>query len=182
MKLIKFKISQLKDIKNRPTTYLDELKSVAYSVSDTEMTFDLDSENYKALKDKYKKESKPLTQAGNIIKSAFVGVSSIAKTKLGIDVASSKVFAERMAVCMRCPGNHAVWQNVKLKQKSQPKNDAERDFLEKNGYTIYTCGPMLDSMKKSGQSPCGCILNKKAMDVKQDCPFGYWPTVKTTDR
>lgn len=79
---------------------------------------------------------------------------SIAKTSLGIDRASDEQIEVRLDVCRQCPGEHAIWKNGE----------------------VYTCGPMLESMKRAGQGTCGCILRKKARDLTENCPFGWWPT------
>jgi len=81
------------------------------------------------------------------------GARSVAKTSLGIDRASDELIEARLNICRQCPGNHAVW---------------------KNG-DVHTCGPMLASMKGEGRGACGCVLRKKARDLKERCPLDYWP-------
>lgn len=39
---------------------------------------------------------------------------------------------------------------------------------------VHTCGPMLASMKGERQGTCGCILRRKARDLSEQCPFGWW--------
>ena len=85
------------------------------------------------------------------------GATSAAKTAVGIDRLPENQIQQRLDVCRRCPGHHAVWK--------------------KDGSDVHTCGPMLDSIKRAGQGTCGCVLAKKARDAKERCPFGYWPTV-----
>lgn len=58
----------------------------------------------------------------------------------------------RLNVFRQYPGSHAVWM----------------------GDAVYTCGPMLESMKGAVQGPCGCILRTKARDLAEGCPFGWW--------
>ena len=31
------------------------------------------------------------------------------------------------------------------------------------------------SMAKAGKGTCGCVLSRKAKDLKEDCPVGWWP-------
>ena len=102
-----------------------------------------------------KQTPKPTTvqQAINVTRRAGHAAKSISKTTLGIDRASDRQVEARLAVCRQCPGNHAVFRKGEL----------------------HTCGPMLDSMRDAGQRTCGCILSKKARDLAEDCPFGWWP-------
>lgn len=92
-------------------------------------------------------------QVLNVMEHAIRGAASIAKTSLGIDRASEEQVEERLNVCRKCPGGHAVW---------------------KDG-DIHTCGSMLQSMRDAGQGTCGCILSKKTRDLAENCPFGWWP-------
>ncbi|QDU33059.1 hypothetical protein KS4_11000 [Poriferisphaera corsica] len=97
---------------------------------------------------------KPSTirKSTNVVKHVSHAGASVAKTSLGINRASKEQVTKRLAVCEKCPGDHAVWKNGKL----------------------YTCGPMLESMKKEGKGTCGCVLNLKARDMAEECPFGWW--------
>lgn len=95
-------------------------------------------------------------QVVNLVGSAARATRSVARTSLGIHRATNEQVEARLNVCRSCPGGHATW---------------------KNG-DVHTCGPMLESMKGSGHGTpgtCGCILRKKARDLKEDCPFGWWP-------
>jgi hypothetical protein len=92
-------------------------------------------------------------QALNVIGAVSHATKSIAKTTLGFDRASDVLVHARLAICRQCPGDHAVIRNGEL----------------------HTCGPMLDSIRKAGEGTCGCILEKKARDLSEDCPFGWWP-------
>jgi hypothetical protein len=95
----------------------------------------------------------PKQQALNVITAVSHAAKSVAKTTLGIDMASNEQIEARLAVCRQCPGNHAVYRNGDL----------------------HTCGPMLASMREAGEGTCGCVLSKKARDLAEDCPFGWWP-------
>jgi len=99
-------------------------------------------------------------QALNVMGNALHGAASIAKTTLGIDRASDEQVEARLNVCRQCPGGHAVWK--------------EGD--------VHTCGPMLQSMRDAGHGTCGCILHKKARDLDQACPFGWWPQSTSAKR
>lgn len=94
---------------------------------------------------------------GRVASRASAAAISTAKTSvLRRDRASDEHHAERLKVCQNCPGGHAV--------------------LGKDG-EVRTCGSMLASLTIEGKSTCGCVLNTKARDVKQACPFGYWEEV-----
>ena len=95
-------------------------------------------------------------QALNVTEHVLHGAASIAKTSLGIGRASDEQVEARLNVCRRCPGGHAVWAP--------------------GGGDVHTCGPILLSMRDAGQGTCGCILHRKARDLTEDCPFGWWPT------
>jgi len=84
------------------------------------------------------------------------GATSAAKTAVGIDRLPPPEVQRRLNVCRSC--HHAVW--------------------EKDGSDVYTCGPMVESLRRAGQGTCGCVLSIKARDAKEACPFGYWPTVE----
>jgi len=89
----------------------------------------------------------------NLIGSAARATRSVVKTSLGMDRATDEQVEARLEVCRQCPGGHATW---------------------KNG-DVHTCGPMLASMKGQGEGTCGCILRRKARDLTETCPFGWWP-------
>lgn len=106
----------------------------------------------------------PLREAGNapsgslatyarVARRAAHATRSVAKTSLGMHRATNEQVEARLNVCRQCPGGHATW---------------------KDG-DVHTCGPMLESMKGNGQGTCGCILRRKARDLAEDCPFGWWP-------
>lgn len=99
----------------------------------------------------------PKQQALNVISAVSRAAKSVAKTTLGIDRASDEQVQARLNVCRQCPGNHAVFKNGDL----------------------HTCGPMLDSMREAGEGTCGCILERKARDLAEGCPFGWWPTLNS---
>lgn len=94
-----------------------------------------------------------LKQTANIVRRAGHAARSVVKTTLGIDRATDEQVEARLDVCRSCPGGHA---------------------MSKNG-DVYTCGLMLESLKREGKGTCGCILRKKARDLAEDCPFGWWP-------
>lgn len=98
--------------------------------------------------------------AQSIIDAVAHGLGSTVKTQvLRRDRISSEEYAERLDICSSCPGGHATFRG--------------------NGQ-LYSCGPLLESIaqpRKKGQ-PCGCLLKAKARDLKEECPFGYWPTIE----
>ncbi len=93
----------------------------------------------------------------NLIGSAARATRSVARTSLGIHRATDEQVEARLNICRQCPGNHGIW---------------------KHG-DVHTCGPMLASMKGQGEGTCGCILRRKARDLTEDCPFGWWPKPAT---
>lgn len=156
----------LKDLEaRRGEGYYDKAIAAAESTDDVFAYYDAD--NFQAIK---RGQSFPVSpsskspnsrwrRTGEVIRRAAHAGRSVAKTTLGIDRASDEQFEARLAVCHRCPGGHAT-------------------FKKDGG--LHTCGPMLKSMADAGQQTCGCILNKKARDLKEDCPFGYWPTIDSS--
>lgn len=98
-----------------------------------------------------------LRQTRSVVGGVAHGLSSVAKTSvLRRDRVSDAFYRTRLDICKGCPGGHAKFH--------------------KNG-SLSTCGPMLKSLRDEGQQTCGCVLSKKALDVKESCPFGYWPTL-----
>lgn len=128
----------------------------------------------------------------NMAKRSAHGAKSVVKTSMGIDLASKEQQAARLEVCRNCPGNHAVWwahEEIKLengkKRKKQvkvsPRTVEERNRYRDDGKSqVYTCGPMLESLKAENKPTCGCVLDKKVRDIKEDCPNGYWPKIEVT--
>lgn len=99
-----------------------------------------------------------ITRQGlSVLRHARHAATSVAKTTLGIDRATDEQVEARLNVCRNCPGNHAVWRDE----------------------DVHTCGPMLASIRETGEGTCGCILRKKARDLAEDCPFEWWPQVST---
>ena len=97
------------------------------------------------------------TRIGRVASRVSSAALSTAKTSLlRRDRVGDDHHAARLAVCEDCPGGHAV--------------------KGKDG-SLRTCGPMLASLTVEGKSTCGCVLNQKARDLKQACPFGYWESV-----
>ena len=94
-------------------------------------------------------------QIVNVARSAARATRSVARTSLGINRATAEQVEARLNTCRQCPGDHAVW---------------------KHG-DVHTCGPMLQSMKGEGGGTCVCILHRKARDLTENCPFGWWPTI-----
>lgn len=172
MRRVTFSIESLRKL-NRPPEYLEELRAVAVEVTADSMTFDRQSPAYLALRDKYAPTRRQ--QAAAVARAVSRATLSAAKTTLGIDEVSNTVYHARLNVCRQCPGNHAVWRH-KDKRTAQPTTVEERDQLERDGFKLHTCGPMLDSMRGKGEGTCGCILTSKARDAKEDCPLDYWPT------
>lgn len=100
------------------------------------------------------KTNPPVIRQGlNVLRHAGHAATSVAKTTLGINRATDEQVEARLNVCRQCPGNHAVWRDD----------------------DVHTCGPMLASMREAGVGTCGCVLRKKARDLTEDCPFGWWP-------
>lgn len=93
----------------------------------------------------------PRRQLINLAKAAGHAAKSIAKTSMGIDVLPDDQVKARLDVCGQCP--HA-----------RRRDDG----------SLHTCGPMLESMRRSGVGTCGCVLSKKARDAAEHCPFGWW--------
>lgn len=90
-------------------------------------------------------------------KKLLKAAGSLIKTQImKKDRTTDEQYTQRLAICVAC--EHAV---------------------HKNG-SLYTCGPMFQSLIDNNKKTCGCILTKKARDTKQKCPFGYWPTIKQT--
>src|SRR5690606_20735018 len=90
-----------------------------------------------------------ITVAGRIAHAA----GSIAKTSVGVDRVTPEQLEARLNICRQCPGGHAIWEDG----------------------DVRTCGPMVESLKRQGHGPCGCVLRKKALDTTEHCPFGWWP-------
>ncbi|MEM8784091.1 MAG: hypothetical protein AAGE65_14725 [Planctomycetota bacterium] len=98
-----------------------------------------------------------LSQSVSLLRSASSAASSVLKTSvLRRGRVSLPVLERRLDTCRSCPGGHARF-----------KADG----------SLHTCGPMLDSMRGKAGGTCGCVLNRKALDAAQDCPFGHWPKV-----
>lgn len=97
-----------------------------------------------------------MRQALNVLGAASHAARSVVKTSIGIDRATNEQVESRLAICRQCPGDHAVFRSGEL----------------------HTCGPMIASMREAGEGTCGCILEKKARDLAEDCPFGWWPIVQ----
>ena len=98
-----------------------------------------------------------VSQGINIASGAAHGIKSMIKTGiLRKGRTSDKEYEERLKVCNECPGNHAVFRHER----------------------IYTCGSMINSLRRAGKKTCGCVLDQKARDRKEDCPFGYWPPIQ----
>jgi len=109
------------------------------------------------IKDDVVHESQPpepskTQQAKNATKAIATGVASMVKTGiLRKGRVTDQEYKDRLNTCTNCPGNHAVFKNGAL----------------------FTCGEFKNSI--TGKLPtCGCVLTKKARDIKQDCPQGYW--------
>lgn len=85
----------------------------------------------------------------SIFGSVVHGVVSMAKTAAGIDVATAEEQAQRLAQCATCA--HVVKKNAKP----------------------HTCGPFLNvlKMQKRVGPGCGCLLDQKTRDIKEECPL-----------
>lgn len=92
-------------------------------------------------------QAKPLERKKRkILKSLIKGGTSIVKTTvLRKDRASPELQAERLAICAACD-EYTVYHQV------------------------HICGQLMKSNKKT----CGCILESKVKDTKQECPQKKW--------
>lgn len=158
MALLKRSLQSLHEqAKTRPPGYVEDVLARADHVDDEH--YWIESRAYIELCRRWQaaRPSKPRPsrsrQIANLIDSAAHATHSVARTSLGINRASDEQVEVRLDICRQCPGNHAVW---------------------KNG-DVHTCGPMLQSMKGEGGGTCGCILGRKARDLTEECPFGWWP-------
>lgn len=158
MALLKRSLAALHEQANtRSPSYVDEVLARAERVDDEH--YWIDPQAYLDLCRRWQTAppSKPrpskVRQLANIARSTARATRSVTKTTLGMDRASDEQVEARLDVCRRCPGGHAVM---------------------KDG-DVHTCGPMLESMQGTSQGTCGCILRKKARDLTEHCPFGWWP-------
>ena len=157
MALLKRSIQSLREqASTRPAGYMEDVLARAERVDDEH--YWIEPQAYLDLCRRWQtappkpRPSRP-RQIVNMARSAARATRSVTRTSLGIDRASDEQVDARLNVCRQCPGNHAVW---------------------KNG-NVHTCGPMLRSMAGNGGGTCGCILRRKARDLTEQCPFGWWP-------
>lgn len=151
-------LENLEKTKQKPDGYVNDVLSYVKK-TENGIIF-IEFSDYENLKNKYSnKSSSPETKQSvfdktkNLLKNSANAIKSVVKTEiLRIDRVTDEEYDRRLNICRSCPGNHAVFKDNKL----------------------YTCGPMLKSAMQSGESTCGCILDKKARDSKQHCPFNYW--------
>ena len=107
------------------------------------------------------------SRVGSLARAASHAAGSVAKTGLlRRDRVTDEQYRERLDTCRNCPGGHATFKG---------SGESRR---------LHTCGPMVESMASASDEdgsprPCGCVLTKKARDVREDCPFGYWPTIES---
>ncbi|QDU33500.1 hypothetical protein KS4_15500 [Poriferisphaera corsica] len=106
-------------------------------------------------------KSKLFSKFGTAFNALTHGAKSTIKTQvLRKDRLDSELYNKRLDICRSCPGEYA-------------------QFTASG--ELYTCGPMIKSITTQGESkPCGCILKQKTQDVKEVCPFGYWPEISST--
>jgi len=141
----------------RSPGYVDDVLARAERVD--EEYYWIDPQAYLDLCRRWQAASLPTSQLSKsrqiitMARSAARATRSIARTSLGINRATDEQVDARLNACRQCPGNHAIW---------------------KNG-DVHTCGPMVASMKGQGEGTCGCVLRRKARDLAEDCPFGWWP-------
>lgn len=161
MALLKRSIQSLREqASTRPAGYMEDVLARAERVDDEhywiepQAYLDLCRRWQAAPPPPKSRPSRP-RRIANLISSAARATRSVARTSLGINRATDEQIDARLNVCRQCPGNHAIW---------------------KNG-DVHTCGPMLQSMADTGGGTCGCILRRKARDLTEDCPFGWWPTI-----
>ena len=158
MALLKRSLQSLRQqATTRPAGYMGDVLARAERM-DSEHYW-IDPQAYLDLCRRWEAASLPTSQPSksrqiiNMARSAARATRSVARTNLGINRASHQQVEVRLDVCRQCPGNHAIW---------------------KNG-DVHTCGPMLQSMADNGGGTCGCILRRKARDLIETCPFGWWP-------
>lgn len=72
--------------------------------------------------------------------------------------ASPEHHADRLSVCRSC--EHAKWK-----------------VNRHGGRSLHTCGEMLKSITDPDAPTCGCVLDKKAKDKRQNCPMDKWKSV-----
>jgi uncharacterized protein (UPF0216 family) len=125
-------------------------------------------------------KSSRIRSAGNFLINGVKGGAKYVKAIVGVDPVTPEQKKERLDVCRNCPGNHAVWA-IGGKKIKKPDDKKRKSLQNDPAASVYTCGPMLESLKKSGQGTCGCILDKKASLKSESCPFGYWPTLDGED-
>ncbi len=145
----------------RPAGYLVDVLNHAVTVNRDEGWYTLRDEDFDMLRKRWASGAPPqpaskLRAAARVTRRVARAARSIAKTSIGIDRATDEQVEARLNVCRQCPGSHAVWRDG----------------------NVFTCGPMLASMREAGTSGgCGCVLRKKARDLAEGCPFGWWPKI-----
>ena len=138
--------------RQRPAAYRLAMERAIVSTDAQRVCFDADHAGWHEARRIDPSRHVPLWQ--RLLDVGHAG-KSVVKTALGVGRATDARVEARLDVCRRCPGGHAVW---------------------KDG-DVHTCGPMLTAMREAGTSGgCGCILRKKAHDLAEDCPFGWWVT------
>lgn len=152
---IKIPVAYIEQVtRRRDPTLRDRAARARLRVEDNSWSFTPQSWKRLLRGDEITQASMPSSkrQALNVIGAATHAAKSVAKTTLGIGRATDARVQARLDVCRQCPGGHAIWRDDEL----------------------HTCGPMLESMRDAGKGTCGCILEKKARDLAEDCPFGWW--------
>lgn len=99
--------------------------------------------------------TKSRTVRPTLAKQAINAAASIARTSAGIGRATDEQYRARVDICQQCPC-----------------------AIMKDG-NAYRCGPMFERARANNEPTCGCVLKYKARDIKQDCPQGKWPEIKT---
>lgn len=158
MPLLKRSLQSLREqAKIRPPGYMEDVLARAGRVDDEH--YWIDPQAYLALCRRWQTAPPPkprpsrTRQIANLVRSTARATRSVARTSVGIHRATDEQVEARLNVCRQCPGNHSIW---------------------KNG-DVHTCGSMLQSMTSEGGGTCGCILRRKARDLVENCPFGWWP-------
>lgn len=98
------------------------------------------------------------TKTSRLWESVVSGGKSVVRTELlRQHRLSDQQVAARLSVCRQCPGGHAQFK--------------------KDG-SLLSCGKLLAGQPRTKNRPCGCYLRRKARNAREDCPFGYWPSLE----
>jgi len=94
---------------------------------------------------------KPTKRDKSLLRKALHAAKSVTQTQiLQQHRVTDEEFDRRLSVCKSC--DHAVMS------QGEPR----------------TCGKMIDALRDKNLPTCGCILNLKARDKREDCPQNKW--------